>query len=199
MASRQDPLTTPLPPIREAAVAHLEAQHDLSVAPTPSSSTSSTAVSAGKKRRTSATGSRCVSKLNPEQLAKKRANDREAQKAIRERTKAQIETLERKIRDLTDQKPYQELQDVIRQKEAVEAENEDIKRRLTTVLSIVQPICQTGSVSCECGHTDWRALTDHLHSYKLNVSSRQPAGSSVQWRTTTSTQSSARHASCSHI
>lgn len=90
------------------------------------------------------TGSRGVANLTPEQLAKKRANDREAQRAIRERTKGQIEQLEKRIQELTAQKPYQELQDVFRQKAMVEAENEDIRRRLASVMSILQPICGGG-------------------------------------------------------
>ncbi len=122
----------------------------------PSSSTAATCPAnptangpppSGKKRRSSASGSRGVANLTPEQLAKKRANDREAQRAIRERTKGQIETLERKIQDLTSQQPYQELQHVIQQKEAVEAENEDIKRRLSSVLSIIQPLLGGNGVS----------------------------------------------------
>lgn len=84
-----------------------------------------------------------MANLTPDQLAKKRANDREAQRAIRERTKGQIETLERRIHELTSQQPYQDLQNVVRQKEMVEAENEDIKRRLNSVLSIIQPLIGT--------------------------------------------------------
>ncbi|KUJ08570.1 uncharacterized protein LY89DRAFT_741924 [Mollisia scopiformis] len=95
-----------------------------------------------KRRRTAggSSSSRGVANLTPDQLAKKRANDREAQRAIRERTKNQIENLERKIRELTSQQPYQELQHVLRQKEAVEAENLDIKKRLGSVLQLIQPI-----------------------------------------------------------
>lgn len=96
-----------------------------------------------KKRRTTtgaSTSSRGVANLTPDQLAKKRANDREAQRAIRERTKNQIENLERRIRELTSQQPYQELQHVLRQKELVEAENADIKKRLATVLTLIEPI-----------------------------------------------------------
>jgi FtsZ-binding cell division protein ZapB len=95
-----------------------------------------------KKRRTTGAGpgARGVANLTPEQLAKKRANDREAQRAIRERTKNQIETLERRIRDLTSQQPYQELQAAIRAKEAVEAENADIKNRLASVMALLQPL-----------------------------------------------------------
>lgn len=69
-----------------------------------------------------------------------RATDREAQRAIRERTKNQIDTLEKKIRELTSQQPYQDLQAVIRAKEAVEAENAEIKNRLATVMSIIRPM-----------------------------------------------------------
>lgn len=97
---------------------------------------------APKRRRTTAaagTSSRGVANLTPEQLAKKRANDREAQRAIRERTKNQIESLERKIRELTQQQPYQELQSVLRQKELVEQENAEIRKRLASVMSLIQP------------------------------------------------------------
>ncbi|UNI20336.1 hypothetical protein JDV02_006432 [Purpureocillium takamizusanense] len=96
---------------------------------------------AGRRKRAKAgPGSRGVANLTPEQLAKKRANDREAQRAIRERTKNQIETLERRIRELTSLKPYQELQAVVRAKEAVERENADIKRQLATVVGLLNPI-----------------------------------------------------------
>lgn len=102
---------------------------------------------APKRRRTTATGgtsSRGVANLTPEQLAKKRANDREAQRAIRERTKNQIENLERKIRELTQQQPYQELQSVLRQKEIVENENAEIRKRLAGVMSLIQPVVGVG-------------------------------------------------------
>lgn len=99
--------------------------------------------SSSKKRKTTTGGSsssRGVANLTPEQLAKKRANDREAQRAIRERTKNQIETLEKKIRDLTSQQPYQELQHVLRSKEQVEEENRDVRKRLQDVLGIITPV-----------------------------------------------------------
>lgn len=113
--------------------------------PTPDTTSPTTSIpngynTASKKRRASTTGSRGVANLTPEQLAKKRANDREAQRAIRERTKGQIEALEKRIQELTSQQPYQELQNAIRQKEMVEAENEDIKRKLASALSILQPL-----------------------------------------------------------
>ncbi|KAI1311696.1 hypothetical protein F5Y03DRAFT_286442 [Xylaria venustula] len=93
-----------------------------------------------KKRRTGGPGSRGVANLTPEQLAKKRANDREAQRAIRERTKNQIEGLENRIRELTAKKPYQELQKAIREKEAAEAKVVELKARMASIVALIQPL-----------------------------------------------------------
>lgn len=98
---------------------------------------------AGKKRKVS-TSCRGVANLTPEQLAKKRANDREAQRAIRKRTKAQIEALEKQVEELTSQQPHRDLQEALRQKQAIQAENEDIRRRLGSVMAILQPILNSG-------------------------------------------------------
>lgn len=94
-----------------------------------------------KRRRTGGTtSSRGVANLTPEQLARKRANDREAQRAIRERTKNQIDRLNQRIRELESQQPYHDLQIVLREKEAIQAENADIRKRLESVVTIIQPI-----------------------------------------------------------
>ncbi|KAF2483734.1 hypothetical protein BDY17DRAFT_153367 [Neohortaea acidophila] len=58
------------------------------------------ASSSSNKKRASRAGTRSVSTLSAAQLDRKRANDREAQRAIRQRTKAQIEGLENGINDL---------------------------------------------------------------------------------------------------
>ncbi|KAF3482528.1 uncharacterized protein GIQ15_05287 [Arthroderma uncinatum] len=92
----------------------------------------------GKKRTN--TSSRGVANLTAEQLAKKRANDREAQRAIRKRTRTQIEVLEQRVRELTSLQPYQDLQDALRQKHILQAENTEIKRRLATIMATIQPI-----------------------------------------------------------
>ena len=55
----------------------------------------------GAKRRASRAGTRSVATLTPEQLARKRANDREAQRNIRQRTRDHVESLEQRIRELT--------------------------------------------------------------------------------------------------
>ncbi|KAI0974844.1 hypothetical protein F4678DRAFT_352789 [Xylaria arbuscula] len=99
-----------------------------------------------KKRRTGGPGSRGVANLTPEQLAKKRANDREAQRAIRERTKNQIEGLENRIRELTAQKPYQELQKAIREKEAAEAKIVELKARMASIVALIQPLLSSDTI-----------------------------------------------------
>ncbi|KAI2463324.1 hypothetical protein F4781DRAFT_127302 [Annulohypoxylon bovei var. microspora] len=68
-------------------------------------------------------GTRSVSSLTPAQLARKRANDREAQRAIRARTKEHIESLEREIDDLRNhQNRDQTIQNLLRKNEALEEE-----------------------------------------------------------------------------
>jgi hypothetical protein len=115
-------------------------RHELTDSEIQSPIDATTSPEPSSKKRKATYSARGVASLTPEQLAKKRANDREAQRAIRERTKAQIESLERRIHELTSQQPYQELQTVLRQKDAIQAENDEIRRRLTSVLSIIQPI-----------------------------------------------------------
>lgn len=110
--------------------------------PTPNNS----AAPNGRKRKAGQPGSRGVANLTPEQLAKKRANDREAQRAIRERTKNTIEGLERRIRELESQQPYQELQRALQDRDRALQECEELKKRLAAVAGIVgnRDIGQTG-------------------------------------------------------
>ncbi|EXK24947.1 hypothetical protein FOMG_18353 [Fusarium oxysporum f. sp. melonis 26406] len=66
---------------------------------------------------------RRVSTLTPEQLARKRANDREAQRAIRIRTKEHIERLERELAELkSNQSRDQTIQELLRRNTAIERE-----------------------------------------------------------------------------
>ncbi|KAK3683595.1 hypothetical protein B0T22DRAFT_443623 [Podospora appendiculata] len=92
------------------------------------------------RKRNQGTSSRGVASLTPEQLAKKRANDREAQRAIRERQKLRTEHYEREIRELKSQQPYLELQHALRQKSAVEAELAQVKLRLASIVALIEPI-----------------------------------------------------------
>ncbi|KAL1969450.1 hypothetical protein VTN77DRAFT_8888 [Rasamsonia byssochlamydoides] len=119
-------------------------------ATSPETKTSPAPVAQDKKRKSgSRAGSRGVANLTPEQLARKRANDRQAQRAIRERVKAQIEALEQRVRELSSSQPYQDLQKAVAEKEAIKAENEEIKRRLAAVLDLIQPVVGKGVSSAE--------------------------------------------------
>ncbi|KAJ5167048.1 uncharacterized protein N7482_005829 [Penicillium canariense] len=95
---------------------------------------------AGRKRKLNSTSSRGVANLTPDQLAKKRANDRQAQRAIRERTKTHIEALEQQVRDLTSQKPVLDLQAALQHNERIRSENRDLRQGLKSVMEIIQPL-----------------------------------------------------------
>ncbi|RYO85256.1 hypothetical protein DL762_005277 [Monosporascus cannonballus] len=73
----------------------------------------------GGKRK----GTRSVSTLSPQQLARKRANDREAQRAIRQRTKEHIESLERQVEEFRSGQTREILiQDLLMKNKALEDE-----------------------------------------------------------------------------
>ncbi|RAK98594.1 bZIP transcription factor [Aspergillus ibericus CBS 121593] len=98
------------------------------------------ATGAGRKRKLNCTSARGVANLTPDQLAKKRANDRQAQRAIRERTKAHIDSLEQRVRDLSSQKPFLDLQAALKQNEVIQAENREIRQGLKVIMDIIQPL-----------------------------------------------------------
>lgn len=98
---------------------------------------------AGRKRKLNGTSSRGVANLTADQLAKKRANDRQAQRAIRERTKGHIEALEQQVRDLSSQKPFLDLQAAIQHNERIRSENRDLRRGLKAAMDIIQPLLAT--------------------------------------------------------
>ncbi|KAF5008978.1 hypothetical protein FDECE_4774 [Fusarium decemcellulare] len=79
--------------------------------------------SSAEPAKTKRKGTRSVSTLTPSQLARKRANDREAQRAIRARTKEHIERLERELEDLkSKQSRDQTVQELLRRNKALEDE-----------------------------------------------------------------------------
>ncbi|RYC64220.1 hypothetical protein CHU98_g1997 [Xylaria longipes] len=81
---------------------------------------------AGKRK-----GTRSVSTLTPSQLARKRANDREAQRAIRARTKEHIENLEREIDELRSQQSRdQTVRDLLGRNRALEEEVKQLRESL---------------------------------------------------------------------
>lgn len=87
--------------------------------------------SGSRRRRESRAGTRSVSTLSAAQLERKRANDREAQRTIRQRNREHIESLERQVAQLTARK--EQLDNALQQNAVLEAEIERLKRQLATV------------------------------------------------------------------
>ncbi|THV50863.1 hypothetical protein BGAL_0133g00210 [Botrytis galanthina] len=95
-------------------------------------SMNATGKKAGEKKRVSRAGTRNVSTLSPAQLARKRANDREAQRNIRLRTKEHIERLEARIEELTcGRESGGELEEVRKRNEELEREVRQLTESLT--------------------------------------------------------------------
>ncbi|TDZ35172.1 hypothetical protein C8035_v009899 [Colletotrichum spinosum] len=95
-------------------------QHDDKPAADMTRSTSAEPTKPTKRK-----GTRSVSTLTPSQLARKRANDREAQRAIRARTKEHIERLERELEELKSERnrdQSQTVQELLRKNKALEEE-----------------------------------------------------------------------------
>lgn len=97
---------------------------------------------AGRKRKLNNPSARGVANLTPEQLEKKRANDRQAQRAIRERNKSHIDALEQQVRDLSSQKPILDLQTALRQNEALRGENSELRQALRNIAGTAQPLVE---------------------------------------------------------
>ncbi|KAJ5961359.1 uncharacterized protein N7479_008509 [Penicillium vulpinum] len=92
------------------------------------------------KRRESRSGTRKVSTLSVEQLERKRANDREAQRSIRQRTKGHIEQLEGQVSVLQSQIAEMRLQnqrfnEVLQHNAFLENEVIRLKRQLALLTS----------------------------------------------------------------
>ncbi|KAI1742661.1 hypothetical protein F4680DRAFT_23525 [Xylaria scruposa] len=95
------------------------------------SSVSMTKPTADKSKAGKRKGTRSVSTLTPSQLARKRANDREAQRAIRARTKEHIENLEREIDELRSQQSRdQTVRDLLGRNRALEEEVKQLRESL---------------------------------------------------------------------
>ncbi|KAI3322495.1 hypothetical protein HD806DRAFT_127425 [Xylariaceae sp. AK1471] len=126
---------------------------------TPDSTTSMTKPNTESSKCSKRKGTRSVSTLTPAQLARKRANDREAQRAIRARTKEHIENLEREIDELRSQKSRdQTVQDLLGRNRALEDEVRRLRESLrirTTGHGMPYPTSYNNSSSqpSSYGHT----------------------------------------------
>lgn len=85
------------------------------------------------KKRESRAGTRKVTSLSAEQLERKRANDREAQRTIRQRTKEHIEDLEHQVRELRTK--GEQFDDVVRRNATLETEIRSLRHQLAMATS----------------------------------------------------------------
>nr|XP_036584933.1 uncharacterized protein CTRU02_04902 [Colletotrichum truncatum]KAF6794701.1 hypothetical protein CTRU02_04902 [Colletotrichum truncatum] len=119
-------------------------------------------------------GTRSVSTLTPSQLARKRANDREAQRAIRARTKEHIERLERELEELKSERnrdQSQTVQELLRKNKALEEEL--FKLRESMGIPNGQSYPNSGTAAAAASSSAWVSLAraDSAPVYDDNLSS----------------------------
>lgn len=92
----------------------------------------------GATRRPSRAGTRSVTTLTAAQLERKRANDREAQRAIRQRTKDHIESLERRIIELSENNDSgARLVETMQRNDELEQENAILRSKLSHAAAVL--------------------------------------------------------------
>jgi hypothetical protein len=93
-----------------------------------------------ERKRRAVQKSKTTSDMSPEQLYKKRAHDREAQRLVRERNKSHVEMLEKKIVGLEGGEPVKALRKVEDERDNALRECEALRKKLALVSSIVSDI-----------------------------------------------------------
>jgi hypothetical protein len=85
-------------------------------------------------------GKRSVTHLSKAQLARKRANDREAQRNIRQRTKEHIKSLEKKVKELEASGLPSSLERALKRNQELESDIERLRTQMTSRYSTPQQI-----------------------------------------------------------
>ncbi|KAH8669629.1 hypothetical protein BGZ60DRAFT_375832 [Tricladium varicosporioides] len=94
------------------------------------SSQSPAAMEEEPRKKGSRGGKRSVTHLSKAQLARKRANDREAQRNIRQRTKEHIENLEKKVKELEETNRSGSMERVLKRNKELEVEVEALRAQI---------------------------------------------------------------------
>ena len=81
-------------------------------------------------------GTRSVNTLSDAQLERKRANDREAQRIIRQRTREHIENLERQVAELSEEK--EQLSKAVQHNSDLEAQIAALQRQVADMALLLQ-------------------------------------------------------------
>ncbi|QIW97437.1 hypothetical protein AMS68_002955 [Peltaster fructicola] len=110
------------------------------------------------KKRASRAGTRSVNTLSAAQLERKRANDREAQRAIRQRTKDHIDSLEKALNDLK-----QTLETREKVLTATHSRNRELEDENTMLRVRLNEANISTSLPAKCmyyPHAQWQTLTE---------------------------------------
>ncbi|KAH7370239.1 hypothetical protein BKA65DRAFT_13230 [Rhexocercosporidium sp. MPI-PUGE-AT-0058] len=92
------------------------------------------------RKKGSRGGKRSVKYLSKAQLARKRANDREAQRNIRQRTKEHIETLEKKVKELEAGGRSSSIETVLKRNQELESDIERLRTQIASHSSTPQQV-----------------------------------------------------------
>ena len=114
-------------------------------------------------------GTRSVSTLSGPQLERKRANDREAQRIIRQRTKEHIENLERQVTELSERK---EQQDQEQQLNKALERNSELEEQIAVLQRQVADMAQLLQYRQSPGV---QGYTDTAPAYGTSTSSSRPS------------------------
>ncbi|KAG6154491.1 hypothetical protein E4U24_002813 [Claviceps purpurea] len=133
-------------------------------------------------------GTRSVSTLTPSQLARKRANDREAQRAIRARTKEHIERLEHELEELRSNHGRDKtVQDLIRRNKALEDELRQLKQSMGVPI-ISSPYSAPTAYDDSCGAVPSPRMSplpagraDYISDYSQTTQQYMPMPSCEAW------------------
>ncbi|RKF61708.1 putative bzip transcription [Erysiphe neolycopersici] len=126
---------------------------------------------------------RSVSHLSKAQLARKRANDREAQRNIRQRTKEHIGNLERKVKELEQSGRSSSVERVLKRNQDLEAEIERLRAYLTSHahlpnLTRVSPDIIEGLLISQKNEVNWIPSISSISSISSWSNSEIPSTSS---------------------
>lgn len=124
------------------------------------------------KKRESRVGARKVTTLSSEQLERKRANDREAQRTIRQRTREHIEQLEHQVAELSAK--GDQFDNVVRRNAALEEEIHRLKYQLS-MMAGRPSFSDPGEYQYPICHRSGWSLT----SWKTEPTYSGPAGPSI--------------------
>jgi len=118
-------------PCQFSTLPALRIQDDMSILRSSSSPSSPSMEPEEPRKKGARGGKRSVTHLSKAQLARKRANDREAQRNIRQRTKEHIENLEKKVKELEEFSRASSMERVLARNRELEDEIERLRSHMS--------------------------------------------------------------------